>query len=77
MAMNNLALTLCDRGQLDEAEKMQRDVLKLQLDISGPGHHNTIAVMNNLAGILDNCGKTEEAERIRQDLRALQLQGSA
>jgi Tetratricopeptide repeat len=48
-AMNNLARTLEDLGQLDETAKMQKDVLEKRRRILGEDHPDTIGSMNNLA----------------------------
>ncbi|KAG9052480.1 hypothetical protein FS842_009789 [Serendipita sp. 407] len=69
--MINLAITLYDRGQLEEAETMWREVLALQTEILGPRHPHTVWVMNNLASTLYDGGQQEEAEPILREILAL------
>ncbi|PVF91038.1 TPR-like protein, partial [Serendipita vermifera] len=72
ITMNDLAVTLGDRGHVEEAERIQRDVLELQSEILGPRHPDTIRAMNNLALTLGRRGQLEEAEKIQQDVLELQ-----
>ena len=71
--MNILAAALHDCGQLDEAEKMRREVLALRLDIHGERHPDTIGAMGNLARTLRKRGQLDEAERMQRDALTLQL----
>ncbi|CAG7850590.1 SubName: Full=Related to kinesin light chain {ECO:0000313/EMBL:CCA76682.1} [Serendipita indica DSM 11827] len=64
LAKNNLASTLHSRDQLEDAEKIRREVLALQLEILGARHPETISTMGNLAITLHPRGQLEEAERI-------------
>jgi hypothetical protein len=45
-AINNLASTLRDQGQLNEAAKIRKDVLKKRRRILGEEHPDTISAMN-------------------------------
>ncbi|CCA75680.1 related to tetratricopeptide repeat domain protein-Neosartorya fischeri, partial [Serendipita indica DSM 11827] len=63
--MHQLALAIAHSGQLDEAEIMQREVLKLFLDIHGRHHPDTIMAMSNLAVTLHDRGQLEEAETMQ------------
>jgi hypothetical protein len=58
--MNNLASTLGDQGQLDEAAKIFKEVLEKRKRILGEEHPSTISAMNNLAGTLGDQGKLDE-----------------
>ncbi|CCA76224.1 hypothetical protein PIIN_10217 [Serendipita indica DSM 11827] len=69
--MGDLAIILYDCGQLDEAEKVEREVLDLVFDF-GRRHPSTIKAMCNLAIILREQGKIEEAAMIEQEMRASQ-----
>ncbi len=56
-------------GKYQEAEKMQRQALKLRKEIFGTEHPDTLMSMNNLATSLADQGKYDEAEQIyRQTL---------
>ncbi|CAG8586795.1 3132_t:CDS:2, partial [Acaulospora colombiana] len=74
VAMNNLAWTLRDRGQLEEAEKIQQQVLELQTEVLGPRHPGTIVAMNNLALTLRDRGQLEEAEKMKRQVLELQTE---
>ncbi|PVF97305.1 hypothetical protein CPB86DRAFT_798158 [Serendipita vermifera] len=67
--MHNLATTLRDRGQLGEAEKMEREVLELEKDILGPRHPSTVTTMHNLAFTLRLRGQLSEAEKMEREVR--------
>ena len=45
----NLALTFCNKGNFDKAEKLLTQVLNLCIKVLGPEHPDTIANMNDLA----------------------------
>jgi tetratricopeptide (TPR) repeat protein len=60
-AMSNLANTLGDQGQLDEAAAMKKEVLEKRRRILGEEHPDTISVMNNLASTLGDQGQLDEA----------------
>ncbi|KAG9041603.1 hypothetical protein FS842_002501 [Serendipita sp. 407] len=49
--MANLAFTLRRRGQVEEEERMQREVLALRMEILGPRHPDTVDTMNTLPSI--------------------------
>ena len=70
--LNDLALVLRDRGNLPEAEALQREVLNLRLRSLGNEHTNVAIAMNNLAVVLRNQGKLAEAEDLHR--RALAMQ---
>ncbi|KAG8749972.1 hypothetical protein FRC14_000914, partial [Serendipita sp. 396] len=74
LAMNNLAATLGNRGQLEEAEKLKREVLALQMEILGPRHPDTVSAMNNLATTLLRRGQLEEAEKMMREVLTLQME---
>jgi tetratricopeptide (TPR) repeat protein len=59
--MSNLASTLGDQGQLDEAAKMFKEVLEKMRRILGAEHPDTISAMNNLASTLGDQGQLDEA----------------
>jgi Tetratricopeptide repeat len=65
--MNDLALTLRDQGNLDEAAAMSRKTLKKMQRILGDEHPTTITAMNNIALILRDQGKLDEAAAMNKD----------
>ncbi|CAG7849810.1 SubName: Full=Related to kinesin light chain {ECO:0000313/EMBL:CCA74635.1} [Serendipita indica DSM 11827] len=72
--MWKLAGLLRKDGQLDKAEKMQREVLDLQLEILGPRHPDTIKAMGNLASTLSDRGRLDEAEKMEREVLDLLLE---
>jgi hypothetical protein len=59
--MGNLASTLGDQGQLDEAAQIQKEVLEKRRRILGEEHPDTIMAMGNLANTLGDQGQLDEA----------------
>ncbi|KAH8723880.1 hypothetical protein GQ44DRAFT_596458, partial [Phaeosphaeriaceae sp. PMI808] len=55
--MNNLAITLGNQGQLDEAAKIFKEVVEKRKRILGKEHPDTTSAMNNLAITLGNQGQ--------------------
>ncbi|PVF91575.1 hypothetical protein CPB86DRAFT_878439 [Serendipita vermifera] len=64
----HLGTALLECGQLEEAEKMERDVLEVQKEILGPRHPSTVTTMHNLASTLRQRGQLEEAEKMERDV---------
>jgi hypothetical protein len=54
--MNNLAITLGEQGQLEEAAPMMKEVLEKRRRILGEEHPTTISAMNNLVATLCSLG---------------------
>ncbi|KAG5348680.1 hypothetical protein C0989_008961 [Termitomyces sp. Mn162] len=77
--MGNLAITFREAGKLQEAERFEQQVLKVQTQESGSSHPDTIKAMANLAITLRQAGRLEEAEDLgKQVLKALtQVFGSS
>jgi hypothetical protein len=59
--MNNLALTLSARGDLDGAQRYQERVLEAETRILGAEHPDTLTSMLNLAETLQARGDLEGA----------------
>ncbi|CCA76343.1 related to kinesin light chain, partial [Serendipita indica DSM 11827] len=72
--MAALARTLHMLGQLERAEKMQREILALRLEILGRLHPDTIWAMNDLANTLQQHGRLDKAERMQREVLALRLE---
>jgi tetratricopeptide (TPR) repeat protein len=68
--MLNLALVLSHQGKYEQAEEMDRQVLRLKEVVLGKEHPDTLKSMGNLALVLSHQGKYEQAEEMdRQVLR--------
>ncbi|CCA76778.1 hypothetical protein PIIN_10765, partial [Serendipita indica DSM 11827] len=65
--MGELADLLWKDGQFDKAEKMEREVLDLLLEILGPRHPDTISAVGNLANIVSDRGRLDEAEKMLRE----------
>ena len=59
-----LARTLRDQGQLEEAEKLQLHVLEAYKDKFGLRHSPTLVIMDDLASTFRDQGRWEEAEKL-------------
>src|SRR5439155_8089208 len=70
-AMHNLAISYDKAGRLDEALKLQEEVLALRRKALGPGHTETLRAMNNLACSLQLAGRFEEALKLLEEVLAL------
>ena len=71
-AMNNLASTLHDQGDLAGARQLQERVLEIFRRLLGEAHPNTLASMNNLAETLFAQGELAGARQLQE--RALEIQ---
>jgi tetratricopeptide (TPR) repeat protein len=67
-AMNNLANTLGEQGQLDKAAKMLKEVLEKMRQILGEEHPSTIFAMNNLASTLGEQGYLDKAAKMLKEV---------
>ncbi|PVF97304.1 hypothetical protein CPB86DRAFT_707261 [Serendipita vermifera] len=63
-----VGMALWECGQLEEAEKIQREVLEVQKEIPGPHHPDTVCTMHNLASTLRGRGQLEEAEKMEREV---------
>lgn len=62
-AMNNLAVTLFQQGQSDQAEELLRDCWQRKVTHFGSADHaEALTTAQNLVGILQSKGKQEEAD---------------
>ncbi|KAG6899014.1 hypothetical protein C0995_007391, partial [Termitomyces sp. Mi166 len=64
--MSNLAVIIRKGGKLEEAEKLQQEVLKAQMEADGSSHPETIQAMSNLAVTLWQSGQLKEAQMLQQ-----------
>jgi tetratricopeptide (TPR) repeat protein len=67
-AMNNLAATLSDQGELNRARELQEQVLHTAQRLLGPDHPNTLAAMNNLAATLSDQGELNRARELQEQV---------
>merc|ERR1712187_647667 len=65
---------LYERGDLPEAEKLQREVLDASLQVHGAMHPSTLAAKNNLAETLYERGDLPHAEKLQREVRDARLQ---
>jgi hypothetical protein len=62
MTNGNLAKALDDQGKYSDAEAEERAVLKLQENVLGPEHPDTLRTRDDLAGALEGQSKHRDAE---------------
>jgi serine/threonine protein kinase len=67
-AMHDLAWALAQRGQLAEAEKLERRLLDIQRRVMGPDHNDTLGTMGELAFTLCQEGNCAEAVKINREV---------
>ena len=60
----NLASIYFDQSKFLEAEKLEREDLKLREDLLGENHAETRYSLNNLEAILSSQGRHEEAASV-------------
>ncbi len=70
-SMNNLAMLLGERGNIQEAESLYRDALDISRRVRGPDHLETASVMHNLAALLLLKGSLDDAERMNREELAI------
>ena len=76
-ALSNLALILCQRGQLAEAQQLQRQVLEARQRTLGEEHPDTLTALNNLTITLRQQGKVAEAEQLQLQVQVLEARKRA
>jgi Tetratricopeptide repeat len=63
-SMNSLARVLRDRGKIEEAEQMFREVLAIMQRVLGMEHPDTLTSMHNLAVALSDRGKRKDSLKV-------------
>ncbi|KAK0477753.1 P-loop containing nucleoside triphosphate hydrolase protein, partial [Armillaria luteobubalina] len=71
ICMFNLIETYYGQGQLEEAEKLVKETLKLQKEVLGEHHVNTLVSMSNLANTYYKQRHLEEAEKLGEEILKL------
>jgi serine/threonine protein kinase/Tfp pilus assembly protein PilF len=71
-ATHVLAMVCYDRGQLERAESLCREAMKVRTELFGESHAEVAESANDLANILTAEGKYKEAEPLQR--RALEMQ---
>ena len=67
--MNNLALTYRQQGRMNEAAKLQEEVLQKSKEILGDDHPSTLTSMNNLASMMyRQQGRLDEAANLEEEV---------
>lgn len=69
-SMNNLAILLKAKGDLQGAEPLYRQALDINRRVLGEDHPSVAIAMNNLAGLLKGKGDYEAAEALYRDALA-------
>jgi hypothetical protein len=70
--MNNLAYALWEQERLEEAEKLEVDVMEARTRLLGPEHPDTLTSMTNLAYIWESQGRDEDAAGLRREVGRIQ-----
>jgi tetratricopeptide (TPR) repeat protein len=65
--MNNLAFTLHDKGELDQAEAMYREVIEMQRSLVGDTHPDVALALNNLSTVQRDQGRLDAAIQSSQE----------
>jgi hypothetical protein len=66
-SMDNLALTYCEQGRLDEAEELNLEVMEKRRKILGADHPDTLTSMNNLSFIWKAMGEQTQALKLMNE----------
>jgi len=74
IALQQLAIALKTRGELDEVEKLYREALAIRRAVSGEHHHETVSTMTSLAELLRVQGRLDEAEVLHREALTLARQ---
>jgi Tetratricopeptide repeat len=72
-SMDNLALTYCEQGRLDEAEELNLEVMEKR-KILGADHPDTLTSMNNLSFIWKAMGEQTQALKLTNECVRLRKQ---
>jgi tetratricopeptide (TPR) repeat protein len=67
-----LAGVLGEQDELEEAEKLEREVLAVRIRLLGPEHPDTLQTEHALANNLDYAGKYSDAENLYRQILAVQ-----
>jgi tetratricopeptide (TPR) repeat protein len=66
IVLNDLGLTLRQKGDNSTAEPLFRRALAIQEKALGPNHTATASTLNNLGSLLQSIGRFDEAERVER-----------
>ena len=72
--MGQLAWAMQECGQLEEAERLEREVLDIRIELLGRRHPKTVTSMNNLAVTLYSRGEMAEAERLNRQVLDIRIE---
>ena len=72
LLLTHIGMYYWQQGRLDEAEKLEVQVLELQKRVLGEMHPDTIMAMANLASTWQHQGRLDEAEKL--EVQVLELQ---
>lgn len=68
---SNLVIALRARGQWEEAEGMNREVLEIRRRVLGEEHPDTLDCRNELANALQQQGNLQESEEMHREVLEL------
>ncbi|MUH01318.1 tetratricopeptide repeat protein [Scytonema sp. UIC 10036] len=71
LRLNNLGISLLNKGQYGKAEPLLKQALQIYLRVLGAEHPDTARSLNNLAGLYDSQGRYDQAEPLYN--QALQI----
>jgi tetratricopeptide (TPR) repeat protein len=71
--MGNLAISHALVGRMDEAIKLQEEVLPLSRKVLGPEHPATLGAADNLVNFYKDAGRGPEAVKLREEVLPLHL----
>jgi Flp pilus assembly protein TadD len=68
--MHNLASTYQSQGNMEEAARLEKEVLEKRRRILGEEHPDTLATMHSLASTYQSQGKTAVAEKLTEEIKS-------
>jgi len=74
VALQQLAIALKTRGELDEVESLYREALAIRRKVFGEDHEETVSTITSLAELLRVQGRLDEAETLHREALALARQ---
>ncbi|MEU4712938.1 tetratricopeptide repeat protein, partial [Micromonospora purpureochromogenes] len=69
-SVNNLAVTLSELGEHEQARQLQEDILARRRRVLGDDHPDTLRSVNNLAVTLSELGEHEQARQLQEEILA-------
>ena len=70
--MNNLAVSYCSLGRMEEAAQLHKETLEIRKRALGPEHPDTLQSMNGLASSYRSLGRTKQAAQLHEETLEIQ-----